>query len=129
METTPQTFEAFAIIELFGHSKLAGKCTEQNVAGTNFLRVDVPKTSSNPPYSRLLNHAAIYAINPVTEEVANAYAERLQVAPLTAWDVREHTKMINAQLTGGQKSEGVIIPGGDDFPDRDEDDDDDDDDR
>lgn len=90
---TPQNFEAFAIIELFGHNKLAGKCTEQNVAGTNFLRVDVPKTSLHPPYSRLLNHAAIYAINPVTEEVSSAFAEKIQVATLTAWDIREHNVM------------------------------------
>lgn len=102
METT-QTFEAFAIIELFGHNKLAGKCTEQNIAGTNFLRVDVPKTTLQPPYTRLLNHAAIYAINPVTEEIANAYAERLQAAPITAYDIREQMKMASEQKSLPEK--------------------------
>lgn len=99
METTSQTFDCYAIIELFGHNRLAGKCTEQNVAGSNFLRVDVPKTSRHPAYSRLLNHAAIYAINPVTEELACAFAERIQAAPVQVYEVREHLKLIADKAT------------------------------
>jgi hypothetical protein len=88
MEIT-EKFESWAIIELFGHNKLAGKCSEQNIAGANMLRVDVPETDKNPAFTRLLGHAAIYAINPVTEEVATHWAKMLQSAPISAWDVRE----------------------------------------
>ena len=86
---TPEKFESWAIVELFGHSQIAGKCSEQNIAGTNMLRVDVPETDKNPPFTRLLGHGAVYAINPVTEEVAKAWAKSLQVQPITVWDVRE----------------------------------------
>ena len=29
-------FEAFAIVELFGHTRIAGKVTEQTIAGGTF---------------------------------------------------------------------------------------------
>jgi hypothetical protein len=86
---TPTKFESWAIVELFGHNKIAGKCSEQNVAGSNMLRIDVPETEKNPAFTRLLGHAAIYAINPVTEEVATHWAKMLHCAPINAWDVRE----------------------------------------
>jgi len=86
---TPEKFESWAIVELFGHNQIAGKCSEQNIAGTNMLRIDVPETSKNSAFTRLLGHGAIYAINPVTEEVAKHWAEGLHVAPLNVWDVRD----------------------------------------
>jgi hypothetical protein len=88
METL-EKFESWVIVELFGHSQIAGRCSEQNIAGTNMLRIDVPETDKNPPFTRFLGHGAIYAINPVTEEVARSWAKSLQVQPITTWDVRE----------------------------------------
>jgi hypothetical protein len=85
-----EKFESWAIVELFGHNQIAGKCSEQQIAGTNMLRIDVPETEKNPTFTRLLGHGAIYAINPVTEEVARHWAKALQVSPLTVWDVREY---------------------------------------
>lgn len=40
-------FDLWCIVELFGHNRIAGRCTEQNVAGVNMLRVDVPATSGS----------------------------------------------------------------------------------
>jgi hypothetical protein len=87
---TPEKFESWAIVELFGHNQIAGKCSEQQIAGTNMLRIDVPETDKNPPFTRLLGHGAIYAINPVTEEVAKHWARSLSVAPMQIWDVRSY---------------------------------------
>lgn len=93
-----EKFESWAIIELFGHNQIAGKCSEQNIAGANMLRIDVPETDKNPAFTRLLGHAAIYAINPVTEEVARHWAKGLQVAPINVWDVREFINKNNLSL-------------------------------
>lgn len=82
-----EKFDLWCLVELFGHSQIAGKCTEQNVAGTNMLRVDVPATSKHPGFTRFLSAGAIYAINPVTEEVAKQIADNLQVQPVNVWDV------------------------------------------
>ena len=100
---TPEKFESWAIVELFGHSQIAGKCSEQNIAGTNMLRVDVPETDKNPPFTRLLGHGAVYAINPVTEEVAKAWAKSLQVQPITVWDVREFMEKNKKALSQANK--------------------------
>ncbi|WP_407427655.1 hypothetical protein [Arcticibacter sp.] len=87
MNTLQDKLEIWAIVELFGHTKIAGKVTEQNIAGTNMLRVDVPVTKENPEFTRFFGSAAIYAINPVTEEVAAAYAERLAVRPIQVFEI------------------------------------------
>lgn len=84
-----EKFESWALVELFGHNKIAGKCSEQNIAGGSMLRIDVPETSHNPAFTRFMGIASIYAINPVTEEVAKMWAERLQVTPVEPWDIRK----------------------------------------
>ena len=96
MET--EKFEAWAIVELFGHNQIAGKCSEQNIAGTNMLRVDVPETAGQPPFTRFLGSGSIYAINPVTEEIARAWAGSLCVAPINAWDINQYIKKQNLAL-------------------------------
>lgn len=81
-------FDLFCMVELFGHNKIAGKCTEQNIAGVNMLRVDVPETTKQPAFTKFYNGTAIYAINPITEEVANDIANKLSNAPITVYEVR-----------------------------------------
>ena len=81
--------ELFAIVDLFGHQRLAGKVTEQTVGSSTFVRIDVPETKSQPAFSRLVNPTAIYSINPATEEVVNYMAENLCVKPIESWDIRK----------------------------------------
>lgn len=90
-------FDLWCIVELFGHAKIAGRCTEQNVAGTNMLRVDVPETESQPAFTRLFGSSAIYAINPVDEVTARHYAEKLCVKPIESWNIAEIIKKHTTQ--------------------------------
>jgi len=98
---TSEKFESWAIVELFGHNQIAGKCSEQNIAGTNMLRVDVPETDEQPPFTRFLGSGAIYAINPVTEEIARHWARSLQVAPVNAWDINRYIEKQKLALGEG----------------------------
>ena len=84
-----QKFESFALIELFGHNRMAGKVTEQTIGGSSFIRVDVPETEHQPSFSRILNPSAIFAINPVTEEVVKELAKNINNTPIQEWDVRD----------------------------------------
>lgn len=86
--------ELFAIVELFGHSKLAGKITEQSVGSSTFIRVDVPETKRQPSFSRIVNPSAIYALNPVTKEVMEQMAASIEEAPLEAWDISRMTEKL-----------------------------------
>ena len=80
-------FDLWCMVELFGHQRIAGRCTEQNVAGTNMLRVDVPETKNQPAFTRFFSSGAIYAINPVSEEIARHLAENFELSPVSVWDV------------------------------------------
>ncbi len=83
-----QKFELHAIVELFGHSRMAGLVSEQTIGSASFIRIDVPETAQQPAFSRIVNPSAIYAINPVTEEVAIQMARQLNEKPIQAWDIR-----------------------------------------
>jgi hypothetical protein len=90
-----EKFDVWALIELFGHSRIAGRVTERNLGGAAFLQVDVPENGINPPFTRLLNPSAIYAINPLDEQTARHYAENLNVAPINVWDVKRFMEKAN----------------------------------
>lgn len=92
--TASTPVEMWAIVELFGHSKIAGRLSEQNLAGAAFLRVDVPEVryermgwqgggeETLPPFSRLYHPNAVYGIVPTSEERARAAALAFRVRPL-----------------------------------------------
>lgn len=70
-----QAFRSFAVVELFGHTQVAGLLTEQVIGGETFVRVDVPHPEGE--YTRLFGKGAIYAINLCDEETAKRYAQRI----------------------------------------------------
>lgn len=81
-------FEAWALVELFGHNRIAGLVTEAELAGGKFIRIDVPQMGDVQAVTRFYGPTAIYGITPMTKETAMAVAGELKVAPMTAWDVR-----------------------------------------
>lgn len=84
-----EKLELFAIVELFGHQKIARKVTEQSIGVATFVRIDVPETKGQPSFTRLVNPSAIYAINPVTEDVMKYSAENIQTKPIESWDINK----------------------------------------
>lgn len=89
-------FQAWAIIELFGHQRIAGRVTEQAIGGCSFLRVDVPEipaddVAMSPPvagYTKLYGNGAIYAITIVEEQIARAAAATMRARPVTPYTLR-----------------------------------------
>jgi hypothetical protein len=77
--TTPETavVENWAILEIMGHERLAGRITETNIAGVPMLRVEVP-TEKLPGFTRLLSGASIFSLTPVPQDVATIVAGQLQ---------------------------------------------------
>jgi hypothetical protein len=78
--TTPETavVENWAILEIMGHERLAGRITETNIAGVPMLRVEVPTTEKLPGFVRLLSGASIFSLTPVPQDVATIVAGQLQ---------------------------------------------------
>lgn len=98
MPEQTHSLDLWCLVELFGHQKIYGRCTEQNIAGTNMLRVDVPETTTAPAFTRFLGSAAIYAINPIDEKTCRFMAEKIQVKPIESWNISEIAKKHNLLL-------------------------------
>lgn len=99
----------YAVIELFGHARVAGAVSEQNFGGANLIRVDVPEvqftatdydaprtetgypkaTRTIPAHTRSLGAGAIYGINWCDEETARIAAQSIRDEPLQPYSVRE----------------------------------------
>ena len=82
-------FECWALVELFGHKKMAGKIQEQDIAGIGFIRIDVPETKGMDGFTKYLSPSSIYGITPVDEEHARAAVQAWCTVPVDPFDVRE----------------------------------------
>jgi hypothetical protein len=129
MQADKRPFECWAICELFGHHQIAGRVTEEAIAGVNMLRVDVPRAGDWPPHTKYYGGAAIFAIHPCSEESATAAAERLQSRygftplPVAIPDTTKAAQIL-AELRVAQAQRGMLPPSRDWQPGEDDDDDD-----
>src|SRR5882672_8405954 len=95
--------ELFALVELFGHSRIAGKVSDYQVGGASFVRIDVPASETEPAFTRFLHPNAIYAINPISEMMMKAMAERIKSKPIDIWDAEEIINRVNSARQLGEK--------------------------
>lgn len=88
-EITAERFEEWAILELMGHRRLAGRVSEMTVGGAALIRIDVPEglDGDGVKLTQLYAPGAIYCITPVAESVARGFAARLDVAPISRWEL------------------------------------------
>ena len=77
-----QTFEEWAILELMGHRKLAGKVSESTIGGAPFIRIDIPGSAT-----QFYNPSAVYCITPTTEDLATAFAKTNTPKPIEMWEL------------------------------------------
>lgn len=103
--TTNDTPEQWAIVELMGHVKLAGKLSEEERFGSKMGRLDIPidVVCTCPPLpsgdrtgcrgicgtgfvTQHFGGQSVYRITYCTEAVARATAARNNPAPVSPWD-------------------------------------------
>jgi hypothetical protein len=83
-------FEAWGIVELMGHQRAAGRLTEEQIAGSNLLRVDVP-TDAHNFRTVYYGASAIYALHVTGEEEARTMAARTGSRPPFAYELEPST--------------------------------------
>lgn len=128
----------YAVVNLFGHQRVAGAVTEQNFGGASFVRVDVPEVAFTavdyeaprgpdgyqkvsrtiPAHTRSFGAGAIYGIDWCDEETARLAAHSIRDEPLKPYSVREAIESMRetrAILPGPRAAAGM-----DDDQDRDE---------
>lgn len=84
-KSAEQLAEQWAIVELMGHARIAGRISESNFGGGHFVRIDVPKTTRQPEFTRLYGPPAIYSITFVGKEIAEAAAEEIGNRPVVVY--------------------------------------------
>lgn len=82
-----EKFEAWGLLELFGHQRLAGKLSDQTIGGVHFIRIDVPQVGEVAGYTRMFTQGAIYGMTILTEDTATRMAGALRARPVQAYDV------------------------------------------
>lgn len=85
------SLDTWAVIELFGHSRIAGKVTNVSIAGCGFIRLQVPAHKGRPAYTRDIAPKAVYAINPCDQAAALSaldYCSESPVIELCKHDIR-----------------------------------------
>lgn len=89
--TSPEvSLDTWAIVELFGHTRIAGKISNVSIAGCGFIRVQVPAHKNVPAYTRDIAPKAIYALNPCDEAAvmsALGHCSESPVVELCASDI------------------------------------------
>ena len=102
-------FEEWAIIELFGHQRIAGRVSEQQIGGESFIRVDVPPANCNgtqfEPMTKLYGPGAIYCITPVTEQAARLAAAAAVERPVKRWELPARERQALAALDDQELAE------------------------
>jgi hypothetical protein len=79
-------FEGWAILELMGHRKLAGKLSEATIGGGAFIRIDVPGDEGDVA-TQFYAPGAVYCITPTTEEIARGLAKGNRPTPVTRYEL------------------------------------------
>ena len=102
-----ETKEMWALVELFGHNRVAGKVTEAEIGGGALIRVDVPAVKDKEPLTKYYNVKAIYGITPVDEATARRMAESIDAAPINAYSLEREVERRKA-LTDGEEDEGDL---------------------
>ena len=85
--STENGFKSWAIVELFGHTKLAGEVSDGAIGGCSFVRIDIPEVGQNAAHTKFLGQGSIYAITPVSREIAVKMAEKLNAKPVQVYDI------------------------------------------
>lgn len=75
-------FDQWAVLEIMGHQRFAGRVTEQVIAGGAFLRVDVPAVEDRPEFCKLFGASAVFCITPCDETTARNIAAGMRERPL-----------------------------------------------
>lgn len=83
-----EAYAGFAILELMGHRRLAGRVKEVQQYGVTMLRLDVPGPGGAIVATQFYGGSALYCVTPCDEATAIAVARMSgDAAPVKAWEL------------------------------------------
>ena len=85
MSAEQEKFEQWAVVELMGRVRMAGKVTEESRFGTALGRIDIPQGDGF--VTQYFGGSSVYRVSPCSEEAARAVAQYNQVEPVHSWEL------------------------------------------
>ena len=81
----------WAVVDIMGHRRLIGQCNEDTICGEPVIRVDVPEhgdeTVTKQGFTEFVRPSALYALKPVSEEIARAMLPALSPLPVSQYEI------------------------------------------
>lgn len=114
-----RTFESWVVVEVMGHQMLAGHATQQVIAGTPLLRIDVPEVEGWPGHTKYIGGGAIFRLHVVSEEHARATAAELAQQwgytplPVSLPDMAQASEALRQLRATERQQQARIAPGAD----------------
>lgn len=81
-----EAYTGWAIVELFGHRRLAGRVAQVEQYGQAMLRLDVPMADGTES-THFYGGGAVYGVHPTSEELARTVAQKCDPAPVHRWEL------------------------------------------
>lgn len=79
-------FDQWAILELMGHVRLAGRVTEEEMFGAKIGRIEIPHGEDF--ITQYFGGGSIYRLTPTTEEIARRVASHNTPEPVHPWEMK-----------------------------------------
>jgi hypothetical protein len=79
-------FCEWCIVELFGKKRAAGYITQAEFPA-GWIRLEIPPVNGQPAATQLYNPSAIYAMHPVTEDLARRAASEFRPRPVSRYEL------------------------------------------
>lgn len=87
------SFDSWAIVELMGHSRMAGRVTEEQRFGATMGRLDVPNDDGSF-FTVYFRGDSIYRLTPVAEEIARSVARQSKPRPVHQWELPKPAEIV-----------------------------------
>lgn len=84
----PQDF-GWVFLELMGHRQRIGRAREEYVGSGKMIRIDIPVGDSDETVTEYYGTSAVYALRPITEEVARDHWAAKDPRPVRPVSYRE----------------------------------------
>lgn len=85
-------FKSWCIVQLMGHQEVAGLVTEHEIAGIKMLKISVPETKRQKPYTKLFSTQAVYSLYQTDEETVRLFCDRNPTEPVYSWKLNPITE-------------------------------------
>lgn len=84
-------FDEWCVVELMGHRRVGARVSEAQIAGSSFIRLEIPREHDDQCElytTQFYNPSAVYCITPTTKQIARALAKQFS-PPVSRYDLPE----------------------------------------